>query len=94
MISLTLLLFLASVLGAIKSVAVSPNSRYIASGAFDKTARVWRTASAECYHVLTGLWIFFNTEYLYLFVLTDSYIKKKQNQDISGTDFYYYTFLP
>jgi len=40
--------------GAITTVVVSPNSRYIASASYDKTVRVWLTRTAECLHVLTG----------------------------------------
>ena len=40
--------------GAIKSVAVSADSRYFASGSYDKSVRVWRTRDAALMHELTG----------------------------------------
>ena len=41
-------------IGAIKSVAVSTDSRYFASGSYDKSVRVWRTRDAALMHELTG----------------------------------------
>lgn len=41
-------------LGAIKAVAISPNSKYFASASFDKTIRVYRTCDVELLHVLEG----------------------------------------
>ena len=41
-------------IGAIKSVAVSADSRYFASGSYDKSVRVWRTRDAALMHELTG----------------------------------------
>ena len=44
-----------SITGAIKSVSVSANSKFVASGSYDTSVRVWRTATAECLHVLKGI---------------------------------------
>ena len=40
--------------GAVRCVAVAPNSQHIASASYDKTVRVWRTRDAECVQVLKG----------------------------------------
>jgi WD40 repeat protein len=41
--------------GAIKSVAVSADSKCFASGSYDKTVRLWRTRDAELLHELAGI---------------------------------------
>ena len=40
--------------GAIRSVAVSQNSKYFASASYDKTVRLWITRDVECINVLEG----------------------------------------
>jgi WD40 repeat protein len=48
------ILHVFAVSGAVRTVAVSPNSKFFASGSYDKTARIWRTCVGETIHVLTG----------------------------------------
>ena len=43
--------------GAVKTVAISADSKLFASGSYDKTARIWRTRDAECMHVLEGMFL-------------------------------------
>ena len=50
---------LCLILGAIRSVSVSPNSKFIASTSFDETVRVWTTRDAQCLHVLEGTYSFY-----------------------------------
>ena len=49
------ILFLFWLSGAIRAVAVSADSKYIASASYDKTIRLWRTREAKCLHTLEGI---------------------------------------
>ena len=42
------------VVGAIKAVSISPNSKYFASASYDKTVRIYVTRDASLLHVLSG----------------------------------------
>ena len=40
--------------GSVKTVAISADSKLIASGSFDKTIRIWQTSDTQLLHCLKG----------------------------------------